>query len=72
MTYTPETSPKPEIPTIIPETNIERHKTELGITYLKTKNIDKDIHQKLRNKYVYENKMHNIYNLIVGWLNDKL
>ena len=42
------------------------------MTYLKNNNIDKDIHQKLRKKYVYETYMHNIYNLIVGQTNDKL
>ena len=36
---------------------VERPKTYTDMTYLKKKNIDKAIHQKLRNKDVYETDM---------------
>ena len=52
--------------TIIPDTGVEHPKTEVDITYLEKKNIDEDIHQKLRKKDVYKTEMHKIYNLIVG------
>ena len=42
------------------------------MTYLKKNNIDKDIHQKLRKKDLYETDMPNIYNIIVGQTNEKL
>ena len=42
------------------------------MTYLKQKNIDKAICQKLRSKDVYETDMNKIYNLFVGHTNDKL
>ena len=42
------------------------------MTYLKKKNIDEAIHQKLRKKDFYESDMHNIYNLIVGQTNKQL
>ena len=52
--------------TIIHDTGVEHPKTEVDITYLEKKNIDEDIHQKLRKKDVYKTEMHKIYNLIVG------
>ena len=52
--------------TIIHDTGVEHPKTEVDITYLEKKNIDEDIHQKLRKKDVYRTEMHKIYNLIVG------
>ena len=60
------------MPTIIPDTGTKRPKTDGKMTYLKKNNIDKDIHQKLRKKDVYETDMHNIYNIIVGQTNKKL
>ena len=42
------------------------------MTYLEIKNIDKAIHQKLRNKDVYETDMHKIFNIIVGQTDDQL
>ena len=36
------------------------------MTYLEKKNIEKYIHQKMRNKDVYESDIHNIYNIIMG------
>ena len=42
------------------------------MTYLKKENIDKAICQKLGKKDVYENDVHNIYNLIMVQTNKKL
>ena len=42
------------------------------MTYLEKKNIEKYIHQKLRNKDMYESDIHNIYNIIMGQTNDRL
>ena len=42
------------------------------MTYLKKKNINEAIRQKLRNKDVYKSDMHKIYNLIVGQKNEQL
>ena len=50
----------------------ERPKRNKNITYLKKKNIDEDIHQKLRKKDVYEIDMLKIYNIIVVQTNEKL
>ena len=55
-----------------PEIRVNHHKTDSKMTYLKKKNINEPIRHKLRNKYVYETKIHNIYNLILGKTNDKL
>ena len=60
------------MPTIISDTGTKRPKMDRTITYIKNNNIDKDIHQKLRKKDVYETDMHNIYNIIVGQTNEKL
>ena len=57
---------------IAPDTGVERHKTEMEMTYLKKKTIDEDIRQKTSKKGVYETDMQNIYNLIVGQTNDQL
>ena len=57
--------PDPEMPTIT-ELGIERPKIDGEMTYLKKKNIDEAIRQKLRKKDVYKLDMHKIYNLIVG------
>ena len=42
------------------------------MTYLKNKNIDKAIRQKLSKKDIYETDMHKIYNIIVGQTNNQL
>ena len=60
------------MPTIIPDTGAKRPKTDRKMTYLKNNNIDENIHQKLRKKDVYQNDMHNIYNIIVGHTNEQL
>ena len=39
------------------------------VVYLENKNIYEAICHKLRNKYVYETDMQNIYNLVVGHKN---
>ena len=71
MTETAANFPNLEMPTIT-DLGIERPKTDGEMTYLKKKNIDKAIRQKLRKKDVYESDMHNIYNLIVGQTNEQL
>ena len=58
------------MPTIIPDTGAKRTKTDIDMTYLKKKNIDEAICQKLRKKDLYETVMHTIYNLIVGQTNE--
>ena len=70
MTKTLEKFTDPEMPTIIPEMGTESPKTDVETTYPKEKNIDEAIHQKLRNKDVYETDMHKIYNIIVGKKNE--
>ena len=60
MNETPETFPYPEIPTIIPETGVERPKMDTDTAYLKNNNIDEAVRQKLRKKDVYDTEMHNI------------
>ena len=69
MPKTPATFPDPVIPTIIPDMGNECPKTEGVVAYIKKKNVDKAIHQKLRKKDVYETDMDNIYNIIVGQTN---
>ena len=69
ITETPETPPNPDMSKIIPDTGVERPKTDTEMTYLKKKNIDEATCQKLMKKDVYETDMHNIYNLIVGQTN---
>ena len=69
ITETPETPPNPDMPTIIPDTVVERPKTYTEMTYLKKKNIDEAICQKLMKKDVYETGMHKIYNILVGQIN---
>ena len=54
MTETPSTLLNPEMPTIIPNTGVERPKIDVEMTYLKKKSIDEAIRQKLRNNYVYK------------------
>ena len=54
------------------EFGTERPKTDGEMTYLKKKNINEAIRQKLRKKDVYESDMHKIYNLIVGQTNEQL
>ena len=71
MTETAVTFPDPEIRTIT-DLGIERPKTDGEMTYLKQKNIDDAIRQKLRKKDVYESDMHNIYNIIVVQTNKHL
>ena len=72
ITKTPSTFTNQDMSTTIPDTGAKRPKTDRKMTYLKKNNIDKDIHQKLRKKDVYETDMHNIYNIIVGQTNEKL
>ena len=52
MTKTPATFPNPEIPKIIPDTGVERPKMDMDMNYLKNKNIDQSICQKLKKKDV--------------------
>ena len=70
MTENPSTFPDPDIPTTIPDSGIERPKTD-DMTYPKKKKIDEAIFQNTRKKDVYELDMHNIYNLVVGQINEK-
>ena len=42
------------------------------MTYLKKKNIDEAICQKLRKKDLYETDINKIYNLVMGQTNEKL
>ena len=65
MTEIAANFPDPEMPTIT-DLGTKRPKTDGEMTYLKKKNIDEAIHQKLRNKDVYESYTHKINNLIVG------
>ena len=44
----------------------------MEMTYLENKTINEDIHQKMRKKDVYKIDMHNMYNLIVGQIKEKL
>ena len=67
---TPDTFPEPDIPKIIPDTGVDHPKTDAEITYLKKKNIDEAIYQKLRKKDMYETVMQNIYNNIMVQTND--
>ena len=60
MTEKPETLPDPEMPTIIADTCVDRPKTDVEMSYLEKKNINKSIHNKLRKKDVYETDIHNI------------
>ena len=69
---TTETSPDPEIPTIIPDTGPKLTKTNGEMTYLKKKKIDEYIHQKLMKKDVFKTDLHNIYNIIMGKTNYQL
>ena len=72
MTETPATLPNPEIPTIIPDTGVERLKTDVEMTYLENNSIDETIQYKLRKKDFYETYMYKIYNLILGQTNKQL
>ena len=72
MTETLATSPNLKILTTIPDSDIERPKTDSEMNYLKNKNIDEAIRQQLRNKDVYESDMHKIYSIIVGQTNEQL
>ena len=53
MTETSANFSDPDMPTIT-ELGTDRPKTDGEMTYLKKKNIDEAIHQKLRKKDVYE------------------
>ena len=72
MNKTLSTLTSPDMPIIIPEMIIEIPKMDVDMTYLKNNNIDKAIHQKLRNKDVYETDMQKIYNIIVDKKNGQL
>ena len=54
------------------DTGAESPKTDVKMTYLKNKNIDEAIHQKLRKKNVYETVTQKICNFIVSQTNEKL
>ena len=54
------TLPDPEMQTIIPDMGADRPNIDGEMTYLKNKNIDEAIPQKLRKKDVYKTDMHNI------------
>ena len=71
MTETAAKFPDPEMPTIT-ELGTECPKTDGEMTYLKKKDMNEAIRQKLRKKYVYESDMHKIYNLIVVKTNEQL
>ena len=71
-TKTPETLPIPEVQTIIPDTRVKRPTTDADMTHLEKNNIDEVTCQKLRKKYVYENDMQKIYNILVYQTNDQL
>ena len=58
--------------TIIPDTGVERPKTDAYMIYLEKKNIDEAIHQKLIKKDAYETDMHKIYHLIAGQKNEQI
>ena len=57
------------MPTTIPDMVVDRPKKDSEMTYLKKKNIDEAIRQKLGKKYVCEINMQKIYNIIVVWKN---
>ena len=71
MTDTAANFPEPEMPTIT-ELGTERPEMDGEMTYLKKKNINEAIRQKLRKKDVYKSYIKNIYNLIVGQINEQL
>ena len=52
-TDTPATLPDPDMPTAMIDTGYEHPKTDIETNYLKKKNIDEAIHQKMRKKYIY-------------------
>ena len=60
------------MPTIIPDMVVKHPKTDMEMTYLKKKTIDKAIRQKIGNKDVYKTDMHKIYNIIAGQTNEQL
>ena len=72
MNKTPETFLDQNVPAIIPDTGVEHPNTDVEMTYLKNKNIDEAICQKLRKQYVYETNMHMIYNIFVGHTKNQL
>ena len=72
MTKTQETLSDQEISKIIPDTGVERPKTEAKMTYFENTNIDEVTHQNMRKKDVYETDMHKIYNIILGQTNKHL
>ena len=72
MTETPATFPDPDISLFILYMGVEHPKTDANMIYLKNKNIDEAICQKLRKKYVYEADIQKIYNLIVCNINEQL
>ena len=57
------------MPTTIPDMVVDRPKKDSDMNYLKKKNIDEAIRQKLGKKYVCEINMQKIYNIIVVWKN---
>ena len=69
MTETPATFLDQNILTTIPDLCIDHTKIDAEMNYLKKKNINETIFQKLSNKDEYELDMHKIYNLIVGQSN---
>ena len=71
MTETAANFSDPEMPTTT-ELGNERPKKDGEMTYLKKKNTDEAIRQKLRKKDVYKSDMQKIYNMIVGQTNEQL
>ena len=71
VTETSATFPDPQIPTIT-DLGTECPKKDGETTYLEKNNIDEAIRQNLRKKDLYKSDIHNIYNLIVGQMNEQL
>ena len=71
ITETVATFHNPEMPTIT-DFGTELPKTDSEINYLKKKNTNEAIRQKMRKKDVYKSDMHKIYNIIVGKTNEEL
>ena len=59
-TETLETSPDTDIPTNIPDMDVESPNIYSDMTYLKKNNLDEAICQKLSKKNVYETNIHRI------------
>ena len=69
---TPVALPNRLMPTIVTDTGATSSKIYTEMTYLKKKNIDESICQKLRKIDEYDTDMHKIYNLFVSQTNEQL